>query len=90
MRFPIAAHPAFVIFCNLKIFTNALSTRVVSESDLYRHAVKLMERSPLLDTHVDLPQILNSLSEYYLVGDAIDSIFPALSSAVGAPYDTCT
>ena len=29
----------------------------------YDHAVRLMEASPLIDTHVDLPQILRSLGE---------------------------
>lgn len=27
----------------------------------YDHAIRLMEASPLIDTHVDLPQILRSL-----------------------------
>ncbi|SPN99279.1 related to Putative dipeptidase ARB_02715 [Cephalotrichum gorgonifer] len=33
----------------------------VSANDVYDRAIALMESSPLLDTHVDLPQILRSL-----------------------------
>jgi hypothetical protein len=29
----------------------------------YQHAIKLMEESPLIDSHIDLPQILRSLSK---------------------------
>ena len=32
-------------------------------SDYLEQAVKLMEESPLLDTHIDLPQIIRSLSK---------------------------
>ncbi|KIX99214.1 uncharacterized protein Z520_04790 [Fonsecaea multimorphosa CBS 102226] len=32
------------------------------QDDLYAHAIGLMQASPLLDTHVDLPQVLRSLS----------------------------
>ena len=31
---------------------------------LYDRAISLMESSPLVDTHVDLPQILRSLCEF--------------------------
>ena len=34
---------------------------------LRRHALQLMDESPLLDTHVDLPQILRALGESYEV-----------------------
>lgn len=37
------------------------------QTDLYDRAVKLMESSPLIDTHVDLPQVLRSLSKDYLL-----------------------
>lgn len=29
----------------------------------YEHAIGLMEESPLIDSHIDLPQILRSLSK---------------------------
>jgi membrane dipeptidase len=31
---------------------------------LYAHAVKLMSESPLIDTHVDLPQIIRGLGTF--------------------------
>lgn len=43
-------------------------TAVVAGSDVntaggfHEHAIKLMEESPLIDTHIDLPQIIRSLS----------------------------
>jgi hypothetical protein len=29
----------------------------------HEHAIRLMEESPLIDSHIDLPQILRSLSK---------------------------
>jgi membrane dipeptidase len=40
------------------------SARAVADSEsdsLYAHAIKLMSQSPLIDTHVDLPQIIRGL-----------------------------
>jgi hypothetical protein len=31
---------------------------------LYAHAIKLMSDSPLIDTHVDLPQIIRGLGTF--------------------------
>lgn len=32
--------------------------------EFLEQAIKLMEESPLLDTHIDLPQIIRSLSTF--------------------------
>lgn len=40
----------------------ALGLQVHARYDYYDQAIKLMESSPLIDTHVDLPQIIRSLS----------------------------
>jgi hypothetical protein len=37
----------------------------------HEHALRLMEESPLIDTHIDLPQILRSLSENATVANAL-------------------
>jgi hypothetical protein len=34
-----------------------------ASASTYQHAIKLMEESPLIDSHIDLPQILRSLSK---------------------------
>jgi len=44
------------LVAGVAITSNAEST--------FDHAIRLMEASPLLDTHVDLPQILRSLGEF--------------------------
>jgi hypothetical protein len=48
--------------------------RAVTDSDgaLYTHAIKLMSESPLIDTHVDLPQIIRGLSSQFF-GISLDS-----------------
>ena len=33
-------------------------------NDLYVHAIRLMTESPLIDTHVDLPQIIRGLGTF--------------------------
>lgn len=33
-------------------------------SPLYERAISLMKESPLIDTHIDLPQVLRSLGTY--------------------------
>jgi membrane dipeptidase len=35
----------------------------VEVDPLYTHAIKLMSESPLIDTHVDLPQIIRGLGK---------------------------
>jgi hypothetical protein len=36
----------------------------VASASTYEHAIRLMEESPLIDSHIDLPQILRSLSKF--------------------------
>jgi membrane dipeptidase len=41
----------------------AFAESAASDADSFlNQAVKLMEESPLVDTHIDLPQIIRSLS----------------------------
>jgi membrane dipeptidase len=47
---------ATAVLAGAGLLANAEST--------YDHAVRLMKTSPLLDTHVDLPQILRSLGRH--------------------------
>jgi hypothetical protein len=50
-------HSAIVLFLGLlTAFVEG------SGGDYHDQAIKLMEESPLLDTHIDLPQIIRSLS----------------------------
>jgi uncharacterized membrane protein YeaQ/YmgE (transglycosylase-associated protein family) len=35
-----------------------------ASASIYEHAIRLMEESPLIDSHIDLPQILRSLSKF--------------------------
>ena len=49
-------HIAAVVLASAAAVAHAEST--------YDHAVRLMKASPLLDTHVDLPQILRSLGRH--------------------------
>jgi hypothetical protein len=35
-----------------------------ASASTYEHAIRLMEESPLIDSHIDLPQILRSLSKF--------------------------
>jgi hypothetical protein len=50
---------------SLGLVAAALFGRFTCAASLsYDHAISLMESSPLIDTHVDLPQILRSLSKY--------------------------
>lgn len=35
-----------------------------TSSPLYEHALALMKESPLIDTHIDLPQVIRSLGEF--------------------------
>lgn len=35
-----------------------------TKSSLYKRAESLMKESPLIDTHIDLPQIIRSLGEH--------------------------
>lgn len=44
----------------LQILMLASSVRGIA-ADFVDKAIKLMEESPLLDTHIDLPQIIRSL-----------------------------
>lgn len=60
---------------------------VVSAKDTtYDHAVRLMEESPLVDTHIDLPQILRSLSARacsrcsLVVADLVQAEIPSMLS----------
>jgi membrane dipeptidase len=43
----------------------AVASAATTQNDLYVHAIKLMEESHLIDTHVDLPQVLRGLSELF-------------------------
>lgn len=40
---------------------DAFDDSVWTSSPLYEHAISLMKESPLIDTHIDLPQVLQSL-----------------------------
>lgn len=40
-----------------------LAATCTAAESTYDHAIRLMEASPLIDTHVDLPQILRSLGK---------------------------
>jgi len=40
----------------------AVSVNAVEVNTLYDRAIRLMEDTPLIDTHIDLPQILAGLS----------------------------
>jgi hypothetical protein len=46
------------------VVTTLVASLVVTSyaESTYDHAIRLMEASPLIDTHIDLPQILRSLS----------------------------
>lgn len=36
---------------------------VWTSSPFYHHAISLMRESPLIDTHIDLPQVIRSLGQ---------------------------
>lgn len=40
-----------------------LDDSIWTSSPLYERAVRLMKESPLIDTHIDLPQVLRSLGK---------------------------
>lgn len=45
------------------IATMAAGYASANSASTYEHAIRLMEESPLIDSHIDLPQILRSLSK---------------------------
>lgn len=40
---------------------DAFNDSIWTSSPLYERAISLMEESPLIDTHIDLPQVIRSL-----------------------------
>lgn len=44
--------------------SDAFNDSIWTTSPLYERAISLMKESPLIDTHIDLPQVLRSLGEY--------------------------
>lgn len=42
---------------------DAFDDSVWTSSPLYEHALSLMKESPLIDTHIDLPQVIRSLGK---------------------------
>jgi hypothetical protein len=50
-----------------------LPSAVVAASSLHEQAIRLMEEFPLLDTHIDLPQIIRSLSTFDAAGSFVVS-----------------
>lgn len=43
---------------------DAFDDSVWTSSPLYEHAIFLMKESPLIDTHIDLPQVIRSLGRF--------------------------
>lgn len=43
---------------------DAFDDSVWTSSPLYERAVSLMKESPLVDTHIDLPQVIRSLGQF--------------------------
>lgn len=43
---------------------DAFDDLVWTSSPLYERAISLMKESPLVDTHIDLPQVIRSLGPY--------------------------
>jgi hypothetical protein len=46
----------------LTVLIGRLSIVDAYSPDNHAHAIKIMRESPLIDTHIDLPQIIRSLS----------------------------